>query len=76
MYVYVLEWFDCFIWFCFFPLLFLCDFSNSNFLSGNEDISQWRKGDKFALDRQDDTARHIDGKGKFWLLLSVIRSNS
>ncbi|KAG5134744.1 hypothetical protein JHK82_025932 [Glycine max] len=30
-------------------------------VNGNEDISQWRKGDKFALDRQDDTARHIDG---------------
>ncbi|RDX97425.1 Histone-lysine N-methyltransferase 2B [Mucuna pruriens] len=32
-------------------------------VNGNEDISQWRKGDKFALDRQDGTARHIDGKG-------------
>lgn len=54
-----------------FLFYFFCDFSSSNFLSGNEDRSQWRKGDKFALDRQDDTARHIDGKGKFLLLLSV-----
>ncbi|XP_020214568.1 uncharacterized protein LOC109798639 isoform X1 [Cajanus cajan] len=30
-------------------------------VNGNEDISQSRKGDKFASDRQDGTARHIDG---------------
>ncbi|XP_027354526.1 uncharacterized protein LOC113864700 isoform X2 [Abrus precatorius] len=32
-------------------------------VNGNDDISQWRKGDKFAFDRHDGTARHIDGKG-------------
>ncbi|OIW05550.1 hypothetical protein TanjilG_23336 [Lupinus angustifolius] len=32
-------------------------------VNGNEYISQLRKGDKFALDRQGAAARHIDGKG-------------
>ncbi|KAI4333116.1 hypothetical protein L6164_017961 [Bauhinia variegata] len=31
--------------------------------NGNEDTSQWRKDDKSVSDRQDGTARHIDGKG-------------
>ncbi|XP_047157204.1 uncharacterized protein LOC124828041 [Vigna umbellata] len=32
-------------------------------VNGNEDMSQSKKGERFALDRQDGTARHIDGKG-------------
>ncbi|KAJ1400295.1 Zinc finger, PHD-type [Sesbania bispinosa] len=32
-------------------------------VNGNEDVSHLRKGDKFASDRHDGTARHIDGKG-------------
>lgn len=35
-------------------------------MSGNEDISQSGKGDKFMLDRHDGTARNADGKGRFW----------
>ncbi|KAK7263884.1 hypothetical protein RJT34_31483 [Clitoria ternatea] len=31
--------------------------------NGNEDINQWKKGDKFGADRHNGIARHIDGKG-------------
>ena len=80
----VLEWFEAL--FCFLSLC--CDFSGSNFFTGNEDISQLRKGDKFASNRHDGTSRHVDGKGSIaclfffpksvavWLLPSIIPSCS
>lgn len=43
-----------------FSAIFLC----VTFFSSNLSGTHLRKGDKFALDRHDGTARHIDGKGR------------
>lgn len=45
--------------------IFLCVTFPFQFFSGNENISHLRKGDKYALDRPDGTARLVDGKGSF-----------
>lgn len=59
MCVHDLEWFDSF----FLLSLFFVTFSCSN-LSGNENPAHLTKGNKFALDRHEGAAGHIDGKGR------------
>lgn len=62
MTVCVLEWVDSLFF-------FRCvTFSSSNFLSGNQTIGHMRKGDKFTFDKHDGTARHVDGKGRDFIV--------